>query len=349
MTRWQAFTTVCGYLRAGLLDGARPRLIPNISWELLVEASSYHFVVPTLAWCLQRDPEVPLEVNDYFRAILAANVKRNTRLLSGLERVVQALNGIDIEPVLLKGAALLVDGSYPDHASRFLGDLDVLVPANRSAQAATALRAIGFHEKPDFAPLGPDHHHLPMLCDNQAGVGVELHTALLYPPWSMLLPSDWFYRGTNSHQLGKLHVRLPNATRSVGHIVAHAQILHGHYWRAKVELRQLLDLAIIRKKHDNAIDWMELDHRFSQIGWGKALATYLELANRLLGQSKPQLSHTARIGALAELRLRIDPSGWTPWGRLSLRAISRYQDPRGALRLPQMKTVMGLFKNEAQW
>ena len=107
MTRWQAFTTVCDYLRAGLLDGARPRLIPNISWELLVEASSYHLVVPTLAWCLQRDPEVPLEVNDYFRAILAANVKRNTRLLSGLERVVQALNGIDIEPVLLEGTALL--------------------------------------------------------------------------------------------------------------------------------------------------------------------------------------------------------------------------------------------------
>ena len=115
MTRWQAFTTVCDYLRAGLLDGARPRLIPNISWELLIEASSYHFVVPTLAWCLQREPEVPLEVSDYFNAILAANAKRNAKLMSGLERVVQALNGIDIEPVLLKGAALLVDGSYPTH------------------------------------------------------------------------------------------------------------------------------------------------------------------------------------------------------------------------------------------
>ena len=63
-----------------------------------------------------------------------------------------------------------------------------------------------------------------MLCDNQAGVGVELHTALLSPPWSTLLPSDWFYAGTHSHQLGNLHVRLPDATRNAGHIVAHAQL-----------------------------------------------------------------------------------------------------------------------------
>src|SRR5208282_2173687 len=94
--RWQAFTAVCGYLRAGLLDGARPRSLPVISWELLIEASSYHFVIPALAWCLQREPGVPLEVSDYLDSILAANAKRNANLLRGLARVVQALNGVDI-------------------------------------------------------------------------------------------------------------------------------------------------------------------------------------------------------------------------------------------------------------
>ena len=100
----------------------------------------------------------------------------------------------------------------------------------------------------------------------------------------------------------------------MGHIVAHDQLSHEHYRRGKVELRQLLELAIIRKKHENAIDWMELDRRFSGVVLGKVLATYLELANKLFGQARPRLRHAARVGALAELRWRIDPSGWTPWG-----------------------------------
>ena len=318
MTRWQAFTTVCGYLRAGLLDGAQLRPLPDISWELLIEASSHHLVIPTLAWCLQREPGVPSEVGGYFEAILAANAKRNANLLKGLARIVEALNGVDIAPVLLKGAARLIDGSYPAPALRFLGDLDVLVPAERSAQAAAALQAIGFRENPDFERFPPTHHHLPMLCDNQAGVGVELHTALLPAAYSTLLPSDWFYRGTDPHLFGNLQVRLPNATRSVGHIVAHAQLGHSHYWRGKVELRQLLDLAIIRKRYEDAIDWTELDHRFSGVPLGgKILATYLDLANKLLGQAMPRLRHAGRVGEMAELRWRSDPSEWTPWGRLT--------------------------------
>jgi hypothetical protein len=52
MTRWEAFTSVCGYLRAGLLNGEQATTVPNVPWELLIEASSYHFVTPALAWCL---------------------------------------------------------------------------------------------------------------------------------------------------------------------------------------------------------------------------------------------------------------------------------------------------------
>ena len=172
MNRWDAFTAVCGHLRAGLLGGEPPRRHPSISWELLVEVSSHHRVTPALAWCLKDWPDVPAEAREYLDTILALNGRRNEALLAALARIVAACNAIGVEPVPLKGAARLIERNYPAPSLRFLGDLDVLIPAERSADAFAALQAIGFRANADFEAL----HHLPMLYDREAGGAVELHT-----------------------------------------------------------------------------------------------------------------------------------------------------------------------------
>ena len=70
----------------------------------------------------------------------------------------------------------------------------------------------------------------------------------------------------------------------------------------KIQLRHLLDLALIRARHENEIEWDELDHRFSIAGFGEVLAEYLEFAEVLFGQPTPKLRQAPRKGALAELR-----------------------------------------------
>jgi hypothetical protein len=161
MTRWDAFADVCGYLRAGLLGGKPPQRRRNRDWKLLIEMSSFDFVTPSLAGCLHGQPGVPREIRDYLDAVLTLNGQRNELLLEALSRIVAALNAIDIEPVLLKGCARLVEGDYPQSNMRILGDLDVLVPMNRATDAYAALMANGFGEIED--DWAPDHHHLPML------------------------------------------------------------------------------------------------------------------------------------------------------------------------------------------
>jgi hypothetical protein len=113
LNRWQAFIALCDYLRAGLLGGKPPIQQDTISWELLIEASSHHYVTPALAWCLKERPGIPPEVRDYLDTVFALNGKRNEALLAALTRIVAALNAIDIEPVLLKGAARLAECNYP--------------------------------------------------------------------------------------------------------------------------------------------------------------------------------------------------------------------------------------------
>jgi hypothetical protein len=262
MTRWDAFADVCGYLRAGLLAGKPPRRRRNREWVLLIETSSFHFVTPSLAGCLKDELNLPHEIREYLDAVLTFNGRRNALMLETLSRIVAALNAIDIEPVLMKGCARLVEGEYPEPNMRFLGDLDILVPTNRATDAYAALVANGFYEKTGEA-YPPDHHHLHVLIDNNTGAGVEIHREVSPGFCPQVLLTSWFCEGSRPFRLqDNLHVRLPDQTRSAGHNIVHDQFHHGGYQNCTIELRQLLDLALIRKRHEAAIDWAELDHFF---------------------------------------------------------------------------------------
>jgi Uncharacterised nucleotidyltransferase len=334
VTRWRAFLALCQYLRKGLLDGNPSAVVRDPAWELVIEASSYHFVTPVLAWCL-RGVSLPPEVGEYLKTVLALNGKRNESLLAGLSRVVTALNGIDIEPVLLKGSARLVEATYPSSDLRFLGDLDVLIPAERTTAAVSALGALGFYTDPSYPSLSASAHHLTILHDPETGAGVELHTAIL-PGWAgSLLPIDWFYRGTRSFQFRNLELRLPDAMRSIGHIVAHDQLHHNNYRKRRFELRQLTDLAAIRNKSEPAIDWPELDDRLCRAGVGRVLSTYLKFGQKLLGQPMPPVKHMALPAACAQFRWTMEPTRLRACGRVGLTAVRCVGNPRYALSLFQ--------------
>jgi Uncharacterised nucleotidyltransferase len=301
VSRRQIFAALCGHLRAGLLGGAPPGPTADFRWELLIEASSHHYVSPALAWCLRDQVDIPTDVREYLDAALALNCRRNGRLTDALVRIVATLNAIDIEPVLLKGAARLVDDVYPAAKLRVLGDLDILIPGNRSTDAAAALKRIGFDEDTDIV-LDAAHHHLPMLRERDTGAAVELHTELSTSPHDAIIPAAWFVEKTTLFKLRHSIVRLPEATRGAAHNIVHDQLNHGNYRLGRVQLRQLLDLAMYRKRYERMIDWTELDRRFGRIGKGTVLATYLKFAEDLLGQPMPDLSHAPRTRLMTDFR-----------------------------------------------
>jgi hypothetical protein len=300
MTRWEAFMAVCSCLRAGLPGGAHARP-PEVTWELMIEVASFHYATPTLAACLDRDIDVPGDVRDYFASALALNETRNEKLLATLARVAGLLNTIDIEPVLLKGAALLVEGLYPQPSMRIMGDIDILIPKDRSEQACAALKAAGFDTKWS-AVSPPTHHHLPMLLDPETGAGVELHTDVISQAADAVIETGWFCEMARPVLFRGQRVRLPEPTRNAGHIIFHSAIFHDLYAQNKVQLRHVVDLALLRARHEAAIDWDELDRRFSAAGAGEVLATYLHEVSELLGQATPRLSHAPRSDAMAEMR-----------------------------------------------
>ena len=174
MKRYRAFNALCAVLRAGLLDEHRSLdSPPQAPWPLLIELGSGHAVIPSVAWCLKGKTYIPHDVGAYFESILTLNRIRNERMLEGLERIAAALNAIDIEPVLLKGAAHLVERLYPEPGLRVLGDLDLLIPEGRATSAVAALRDVGFTGTAHPPNDGQYHHHLPGMIDPDSGLGVE--------------------------------------------------------------------------------------------------------------------------------------------------------------------------------
>jgi hypothetical protein len=103
-----------------------------------------------------------------------------------------------------------------------------------------------------------------------------------------------------------LKIRVPEPTASIGLNVVHSQLNHEGYRTSGFELRQLLDLAMIRARHESAIDWSELDHRFSAAGFGHVLASYFKFAEVFFGQTAPQLSNMPRKLALERLRVFVE-------------------------------------------
>jgi hypothetical protein len=331
MTRWEAFTSICDQLAVGLLKHEPKPHLSKVDWKRLINVSSRHFVTPALGWCFKDKANLPPEIRAYFDAALVLNARRNDQLLKALKRVTAVLNLIDIEPILLKGAARLVDNSYPSTSVRILGDLDILIPAERAEAVATLLKDVGFDTNPND-PIGPSHHHLPMLVDRKSGAGVEIHKQLTLPPFDTIIPTRWFWENSQSYEWNGLKIRLPNATQSAAHNVVHDQLLHGEFQRNGVELRQLIDLALIRAQHDNEIDWDEIDRRFCSLGMGHVLATYLEFAAVLLGQAAPKLSHPPKVRAITALKRSMGT--WQALRRMTnVYIASRQRDPIGVLRL----------------
>ena len=131
-----------------------------------------------------------------------------------------------------------------------------------------------------------------MLHDPETGMGVELHTDVTSQSADAVISTAWFCEVTRPILFQGHHVRLPEHTRNVGHVIFHSQLFHSLHYKDKIQLRHLLDMALIREKA-GVIDWNELDHRFSAAGFGGLLANYLKFADELLGQPAPKLKSRA--------------------------------------------------------
>jgi hypothetical protein len=225
---------------------------PCTPWPRLVTLSGVHLMTPAMAACLidlALTGPLPPQLEAYLLAMRAAATARNERLASQLHDVARHLNGVEIAPVLLKGAIRLVDGLYPDPAWRFMHDLDLLIPAHRLAVAQTALEEAGWRP---MAGEADSAHHVTLV-HPAAETRLELHREPLAAPCASLLPAARVLARARMLELDGVTVAVPSVEDQIVHLVAHGMLQHAFLFTGRCLLRDVVELVLLMRRTDPAI------------------------------------------------------------------------------------------------
>jgi hypothetical protein len=114
-------------------------------WSRAAAILASHRLLPLVGHALGEEllAQAPARFADAVRAAFRATFVRNFVAMRGLDDVLAALRAEGIEPVVLKGAAL-VNSLYPALATRPMGDVDLLVEEGERERAAVALARLGW-------------------------------------------------------------------------------------------------------------------------------------------------------------------------------------------------------------
>lgn len=252
---------------------------PDWDWDRTVDIAAREEVLPALHAKLS----CPAEISDFFEGIHELNAGRNRQLLGEVETLALRLNQAGIEPVLLKGAAYLVTGVYPDHADRLLHDIDFLVSPPQSRQAFEIVEGAGY-EPPAPHPAALVRHHHPALTQIHR-VPVEIHHSIGLGARSSVLTTDEIVNSSTLFRLGRAVVRIPAAEHLMTHLIVHSQMEHGAYYRIWPSLRAMLDLILLRRRF--TVDWDAIRNRFRIRGKGALLDLHLMQVEKAFGVRPP--------------------------------------------------------------
>ncbi len=256
------------------------------SWERLFRTATEESVLPTIAFAVTDGLDLcaPREVSDFLNTLLSLNRERNQHIWQELKTTVQLLNEAGIEPVLLKGAAYLAAGVYSDFGSRYLIDLDLLVPEAQAERAFQHLVENGYaHDETDH--FGHFRHHYPPL--RRASVPIELHHKLGLGPCESILPAGNVIENSIPIEFEGLRARIPSPAHLVTHLVMHSQIQHPYNERIWPPLRAVLDLFRLQCRYGCAIEWAEVQHRFHHAGQDNLLRLHFIDVHNSLGVEPP--------------------------------------------------------------
>jgi len=242
---WELGACLSLELRSEDLAPLRSRLCgPNVLFEL-TEIAGQQRLLAALAERLLANMLVPPDTParpgpaTMLRQYLAEHHERRAQMTLLLEDSVAALNKIGVRPVLLKGANSLWD-QRP--AWRFLRDIDLLVPADRAADAAQALRDAGYY--PDNArPDRPHHHHLAALYNEEHNGWVELHRRGGNRYAERLLPTDELMASATAATANGASVKLLDPVTQVLHALVHHHVGHGGDARGTMSVKGLYEFA----------------------------------------------------------------------------------------------------------
>src|SRR5439155_6543383 len=126
-----------------------------------------------------------------------------------------------VVPLLLKGAAFLLDGTFADPGARMMHDLDILVPRADLDGAIAALVTAGYALVP--SPTMDSDHERSLQRATDAGA-VDLHFELGEAPLTAVLPTIEALSEASERSLDGVTYRVLAPTHALLHNIVHSEV-----------------------------------------------------------------------------------------------------------------------------
>jgi hypothetical protein len=277
----------------------RALLARPLDWAKLTWLSEQERATPVLWRRLSALAPLPAEAQPLHRMAMVSEFRMShleSRLLSALDTLADA----EIEPVLLKGAALALT-VYGSFVARPMSDVDLLVPRDEVMRAHEALIAFGWAEGEDNTPeFYEGHHHLQPLVDAQGtGTSLELHTSLFFEGHPFAFTSDDIRRRAARVVVRGRTVLVPSVHDQLLHLCLHfawSHMMATGAWRAFRDLDALL--------RTDRVDWKEFTMMARDARGGSACYWTFRLARAVAGISVPAWVERALAPPEPEFALR---------------------------------------------
>lgn len=294
-----AFADLCRLTRIALGTEADPEAAiraARLDPDAMILLAFQHRVAAFLGR-LTHDPAaaplLPATLFDAFSLAEEANGARNAMIREQLAETLARFNAAGIVPIVLKGGARLVDGTFT-LSERFMEDLDLLIPEPQIAEAVAILDAAGYAPFGDESRLAEEHHHLPALWHDEWPVCLEIHRTVTHDWYPALLSASGIFEHARPVAFGGATARIASPSDSLLHLVVHAQVNHKRLLSGSVLLSEVVEFAMLARRHGMA-DVIAADAEARAGGVGLGFATFAHVCERSVGTPPlPRISRMAR-------------------------------------------------------
>lgn len=272
----------CLHMDPARLNSLRLSTLNAAEWQALVELAQRQGVGGTLYYVIKTrgyDQFVPSEYHNSLRKHYLTNSVRHLVRRRELGQVARAMQDRHIPLLVLKGA-FLAEVLYPDAAMREMGDMDLLVPAERLKEAAGVLEGLGFtaqhpyHHEDAISVL----HHLPAF-SKPNGIHIELHWTFFSVGEAPRVNADSIWDRAQSFSMDGVSLLGLCPEDLLLHVCGHAS--HQHTF--EMGLRSIYDVAVILCEYREILDWEQVMRTATDWRWQRGAYLMLRMAHELLG------------------------------------------------------------------
>ncbi len=255
------------------------RSFSTSDWDLLIYQAHAEGVAPLIYWTLSKSgnfSSIPESTRNSLRSMYSGIWIQNQKILKELENLTRLFMQAEIPVVALKGACFALT-IYPDIGLRPMGDLDILVPKARLAEAVQIAATLGYAETFPEASPGLNNllnHHVCLQKSGAQSLTLEIHDSLVADKaFIFAVPVDWFWGQTellnSSLQTKFKNLLMLTPVAQILFASAHAMLQHGG---KNAPMRWFYDLDRLVRLYAERLDWDLLLSQARKFEWSSALS-----------------------------------------------------------------------------